>query len=116
MTKETDIRSSLVVKPALSKSNQCTPQLVSCTTYTRAPNIFRIQVAEVMAAILGITAKKFKGKEGEHWKKKNLACGVRGFIIFKQQLKELAFCWGLFYSPICSTLFTTFFFHFKFKF
>lgn len=117
MTKEGGIRSSLVVKPAFSKSNQCTPQFVSCTTYTRALNIFHIRVAEVMAAVLGIPEKKFKGKEGEHWEKKNLVCDVRGFIIVKQQLKELAFCWGLFYSPICSTLFTTYFlFHFKFKF
>lgn len=54
MTKETDIRSSLLVKSVLSKSDQCTPQLVSCTTYARPPNIFLIQVAEVV----GITAKK----------------------------------------------------------
>lgn len=78
----------------------------------RAPNIFHIQVA----AILEITTK-IQRQDGEHWEQKNLVCDFRGFIIFKQQLKELEFCCVYIIPPsVLSFLLGAFFFHFKFKF
>lgn len=64
MTKETDIKSSLMVKPAFSKLIQCTPQQAPCTTYDKASSIFHIRMAEVMAAMLRITAKKKMQRQG----------------------------------------------------
>jgi len=90
-----------------------TPQMASSTTNSRAPNFFQIQAARIKASTLGITAKKCKGRETIGKRKKHF-CNGKDFIIFKQQLKEFAFCWSLFYSPICCTLFTTYFLFFSF--
>lgn len=61
MTQETYVKSNLLVTSALRKYDQCTPQMASSTTDSRAPNFFHISIAaRVKASTLRITAKNAK--------------------------------------------------------